>query len=115
MFPYPPRPRVERQRYLLPNTVATPASIGGTAGFNLTQTELTNVSANVNQITVGEDGAVTPNVTAGAVTIGASSAVNIGSRNLTLSGTDITLTLLRAPGETPLQPLETSRSSLPVA
>jgi fibronectin-binding autotransporter adhesin len=71
--------------YLLPNTVNTAASIGGTAGFDLTQAELLNITAST--IVVGED--ATPAVTAAAVTLCASGAVNIANRALTLSGTSI--------------------------
>ena len=72
--------------YLLPDTDGTAVSIGGAAGFNLTQAELTSITAST--IVVGQDSV--PARTAGAVTTCASGAVNIGARNLTLSGTGIT-------------------------
>ena len=71
--------------YLLPNTNGTAVSVGGASTFDLQQGELTNITAGT--IVVGED--ATPTVTGGAVTFGAA-AVDIGARNLTLSGTSIT-------------------------
>jgi hypothetical protein len=73
--------------YLLPKTPATAVAIGGAGtGFDLSQGELTNITAN--RIFVGEDslGAVT----AAAVAIGASNPVSIGARNLTVTNNGAT-------------------------
>ncbi len=73
--------------YLLPDTTTTAVSLGGAAGFDLTQTELLQIAAGTGTIVIGKD--AVPTVTAGAVTAGASAAVNIGARNLEIEGASI--------------------------
>ncbi|MFP4384822.1 MAG: beta strand repeat-containing protein, partial [Spirochaetia bacterium] len=71
--------------YLYPSAAGTAVSIGGASGFDLDQTELTNITAN--SITVGEDSAAA--VTAGTVDICSAGGVDIGAADLTVSGTGI--------------------------
>jgi filamentous hemagglutinin family protein len=75
--------------YLLPRTGGTAVSIGGTAGFDVSQTEINNISTNVNRVVVGED--ATAVATAGAVTVGSSSPIDMGTRKLTVSGNSVTV------------------------
>ena len=69
--------------YLAPYLSNTPISIGGSQTFNLTQTDLTNVSAGM--IYVGEN--LSSAIYASTVDLTNISAVNIGNRKITVKGT----------------------------
>ena len=68
--------------YLLPYSTGVAMSIGGVQTFDLTQTDLTNITANV--IHIGENQFSV--VYAGQVDIATSAAVNLGTRNINVLG-----------------------------
>jgi hypothetical protein len=69
--------------YLLPYTSGTAISMGGSTGFYLTGTALSNFTAGT--LVVGEDS--TPTVTGGAIAVAAN--VSVSGKNLMLAGTSI--------------------------
>ena len=73
--------------YLLPDTNNTAVSIEGASTFDLSEGELTSITAGL--IEVGRDG--TPTVTAGAVSVVPGGNADVGGRNITISGTSITV------------------------
>ena len=102
---------------LLPNAGPAVSSIGGSAAFDLSATELNTVSAAT--IVVGEDSGAAR--TSGAMTV-AENVTNLGTRNLLVSGADIqgggalltagTLTLKAASGIGNIVQLITAASAI---